>query len=96
MKLTVTFIFLSLNSVWAFNELDLDYNDDLTYVPEYYSEARLLNITFDGFLNNSLLTLGAIFVVGVVLFGKILLLLHEIFCTIFCKPSISDHPHNGF
>ena len=58
------------NSVLAFDQLELDYNDDFQYIPEYQSQARFLNVSFDDIFNNSLLTLGGIFVIGVILFGK--------------------------
>ena len=34
-------------------------------------DARFLNVSFDGIFNNSLLTLAGIFIVGVIMFGKI-------------------------
>ena len=60
----------SNSGVLAFDELELDYNDNFQYIPEYQSQARFLNVSFDDIFNNSLLTLGGIFVIGVILFGK--------------------------
>ncbi len=57
-------------SASAFEELSLDYNGDFTPIDEYYSQARFINVSFDGIFNNSLLTLAGIFIVGVILFGK--------------------------
>ena len=62
----------SNSGVLAFDELELDYNDNFQYIPEYQSQARFLNVSFDDIFNNSLLTLGGIFVIGVILFGKAL------------------------
>ena len=70
MKLIVTLLLIGSNSVLAFEELNVDYNDDLTYIPEYQSQARLLNVSFEGIFNNSLLTLAGIFIVGVLMFGE--------------------------
>ena len=64
------------NSVLAFDQLELDYNDDFQYIPEYQSQARFLNVSFDDIFNNSLLTLGGIFVIGVILFGKAIKILY--------------------
>ena len=49
-------------------------NDDLDFFNVDLvgdSEARLLNTSFlDGIFNNSLLTVGAFIIVGIILFGK--------------------------
>ena len=73
MKLTIFLILcvtITSKSALAFEDLSVDYTDELTIIPEYHSEARLLNITFDTFSNNSLLSLVGIFVVGVIFFGE--------------------------
>ena len=73
MKLTIFLILCVIftsKSASAFEDLSVDYTDELTIIPEYHSEARLLNITFDTFSNNSLLSLVGIFVVGVIFFGE--------------------------
>lgn len=71
MGATLLLLLLAANSClgldWDFDE---SVNPEFNYVPKDYDfqQARFLNFSDVG--NNSLLTLGAIFVVGVILFGK--------------------------
>ena len=49
------------------SDWEYDYTDEIVL----QGDARFLNLSFDGVFNNSLLTLAGIFVVGVIMFGKI-------------------------
>ena len=49
------------------SDWEYDYTDEIVL----QGDARFLNLSFDGVFNNSLLTLAGIFVVGVIMFGKV-------------------------
>lgn len=70
---TTLILLILANTCLAINwDFDESVNPEFNYVPKDYDfqQARFLgNISDIG--NNSLLTLGAIFVVGVILFGKL-------------------------
>ena len=45
--------------------------EELLDVLDYQMEPRFFNFSIDSIFNDSLLTLGGIFIVGVILFGKV-------------------------
>lgn len=54
----------------------LDPNDELLFLQYDYddvsfSQARTFNLSLDGVFNNSLLTVGAFIILGIILFGKL-------------------------
>ena len=48
---------------WENNELDLEYDAG------DFASARTFNLSLDGVFNNSLFTIGALVIVGIILFG---------------------------
>ena len=78
MKLLI--ILLSL--LYSVQAMDNSWDqDEFDYTEEilFQGDARFLNFSFDGVLNNSLLTLAGIFIGGVILFGKIISTLKSLF-----------------
>ena len=68
MKLLLLILCLSYSTVQAWDDdWEYDYTDEIAL----QGDARFLNVSFDGIFNNSLLTLAGIFIVGVIMFGKL-------------------------